>query len=65
VTQARPDRDEYVKIVYDNVEPGSYEQFEKRSYDESSSLGYAYDYHSITHYGAYYFSMSVEPTIRV
>ena len=63
--QSRPDRDEYVRIVYDNVEPGSYEQFAKRSQNESMSLGYAYDYHSVTHYGSNYFSMSIEPTIRV
>jgi len=63
--QSRPDRDEYVRIVYDNVEPGSYEQFAKRSQNESMSLGYAYDYHSVTHYGSNYFSMSTEPTIRV
>ena len=54
-----------MKILYDNVEPGSYEQFEKRSDNESTSLGYAYDYHSITHYGSNYFSMSIEPTIQV
>jgi len=64
-TQSRPDRDEYVKILYENIEPGSYEQFEKRTDNESTSLGFAYDYHSITHYGSYYFSMSTEPTIQV
>jgi len=64
-TQSRPDRDGYVEILYDNVEPGSYEQFEKRSYHDSTSLGYAYDYHSVTHYGSHYFSVSTEPTIRV
>jgi len=63
--QSRPDRDEYVKILYENIEPGFYEQFEKRTHDESTSLGYAYDYHSVTHYGSNYFAVSTKPTIQV
>jgi len=63
--QSRPDRDRYVKVVKDNVETSSLDQFDKRSDNETTSLGYAYDYHSIMHYGNNYYSTSTAHTLVV
>jgi Astacin (Peptidase family M12A) len=63
--QSRPDRDKYVRVLTDNVEPESLDQFEKRTENETTSLGYAYDYYSITHYGNNYYSTSTAETLEV
>lgn len=63
--QSRPDRDTYVKLLEENVEPDSLDQFSKRGANETTSMGYAYDYHSIMHYGENYYSISDAPTLEV
>ena len=45
---SRPDRDLYVKILYENTE--HYMNYQKRKYSEVDSLGVGYDYGSIMHY---------------
>ena len=65
VIQSRPDRDRYVKVVTQNIEAASLDQFVKREENETTSLGYAYDYHSIMHYGNNYYSTSDARTLVV
>jgi len=58
--QARMDRDTYVTVNYNNIDPSSYNNFNKMngSYHQTN-----YDYYSIMHYTAYAFSINGEPTI--
>ncbi|CAH2100025.1 unnamed protein product [Euphydryas editha] len=57
------DRDEYVKIVWENIQPGQEHNFEKRSDETVTDFGLEYDYASIMHYGATDFSKNGNPTI--
>ncbi|XP_059369045.1 meprin A subunit beta-like isoform X1 [Carassius carassius] len=61
--QSRSDRDDYVTIMWDQIEEGKEQNF--NSYDEtvSSSLGVPYDYGSVMHYSKTSFSKGSEPTI--
>ncbi|KAF5880287.1 high choriolytic enzyme 1-like, partial [Clarias magur] len=45
--QSRSDRDEHVKILYENIEPGKENNFKK--YD-TINLNTTYDYNSVMHY---------------
>ena len=47
----RPDRDSYVKILYENVEEGSERNFLKKRTDLYSSRDTPFDYESIMIYG--------------
>lgn len=51
--QSRPDRDKYIKIVYDNIKPGMEDQFDL---NPEAYTKEPYDYLSIMHYGQYTFS---------
>ncbi|XP_078669521.1 astacin-like metalloendopeptidase [Branchiostoma floridae x Branchiostoma belcheri] len=57
----RPDRDDYVTIMLDNVDPAFHPQFEKIS--GSSTLDLPYDYGSIMHYGSHLNSINGRETI--
>uniref|UniRef100_A0A0N5AIR0 Metalloendopeptidase n=1 Tax=Syphacia muris TaxID=451379 RepID=A0A0N5AIR0_9BILA len=46
----RPDRDEYIKVIYANVQPEQMSNFEKLSPSEVRTFGLSYDYKSIMHY---------------
>ena len=48
---SRPDRDSYVSILIENVEPGSHQNFRKESNDTHSGRGTPFDPHSIMIYG--------------
>lgn len=48
--QSRPDRDDYIQIVEENIKPGRESQFRKYSRANVDSLGVPYDYNSIMHY---------------
>ena len=45
---SRVDRDEYVKVQYNNIKRKKWNNFKKQT--ESHSYGLKYDYHSIMHY---------------
>ncbi|XP_047229438.1 bone morphogenetic protein 1-like isoform X3 [Girardinichthys multiradiatus] len=55
----RPDRDEHVSIVRDNIQPGQEYNFMKMEPDEVDSLGEVYDFGSIMHYARTTFSRSI------
>nr|XP_056712819.1 meprin A subunit alpha-like [Euleptes europaea] len=62
--QARTDRDDYVKIWWDHINPDQKFNFEKYSYDLLNDLNTPYDYESIMHYGPFSFSKNASlPTI--
>eukprot|EP00794_Sanderia_malayensis_P020323 gene20323-22322_t len=50
--QSRPDRDDYVEIVWEHIKDDSKSQFTKYSHSYIDSLGSPYDYNSIMHYGS-------------
>ena len=58
--QSRPDRDEYIKVIFDNIEERFKSNFEKRDTDNQ---GTKYDYKSIMHYGPKSFSKNGQDTI--
>lgn len=62
-TQNRPDRDEWVEIVYDNIRSGVESNFHKLNGRYVKTFGVPYDYNSVMHYNAYSFSKNGEPTI--
>lgn len=63
--QSRPDRDEFVTILWDNIETDKESNFRKYSRSTIDSLGTPYDYGSVMHYGAFAFSRNNQPTIVV
>jgi hypothetical protein len=60
--QTRHDRDQHVKILWQNIEPASRFNFEKHSRIVGTDTG-EYDFGSIMHYGPKAFSANGEPTI--
>ncbi|VDN05899.1 unnamed protein product [Thelazia callipaeda] len=46
----RHDRDQYIKVHYEMIQPGMYSQFEKISTNLGSTYGIPYNYRSIMHY---------------
>ncbi|VDM54620.1 unnamed protein product [Angiostrongylus costaricensis] len=61
--QSRKDRDDYIEIVWRNVQNGADDQFEKYNFNVIDHLNEQYDYSSIMHYGPYAFSGSGRKTI--
>eukprot|EP00112_Aurelia_sp_Birch-Aquarium-sp1_P005424 Seg1616.5 transcript_id=Seg1616.5/GoldUCD/mRNA.D3Y31 product="MAM and LDL-receptor class A domain-containing protein 2" protein_id=Seg1616.5/GoldUCD/D3Y31 len=61
--QSRPDRDRYVRVLYQNIANGRRHNFAKQSTSTVDSLGAFYDYDGIMHYGPYAFSRNNQPTI--
>jgi hypothetical protein len=59
--QSRPDRDSFVRINYENIDPKDNYQFAKQT--ESKTLGSPYDYGSVMHYGKTAFSKNQKDTI--
>ncbi|XP_078540693.1 uncharacterized protein LOC144826172 [Lissotriton helveticus] len=51
--QSRSDRDEYVRIITENISDGNLANFNK---ENTNNLGLEYDYSSIMHYGRYAFT---------
>ncbi|XP_036375464.1 low choriolytic enzyme-like [Megalops cyprinoides] len=58
--QTRSDRDQHVKILYENIEPDMESNFRKI---ETNNLETPYDYNSVMEYGRYAFSKNKKPTI--
>ncbi|XP_031632721.1 zinc metalloproteinase nas-4 [Contarinia nasturtii] len=48
--QSRPDRDEYVDIIWDNIEPNHRHNFAKKDNDLVETFNLPYDYDSLMHY---------------
>merc|ERR1719244_60000 len=61
--QSRFDRDDYVTIMYDNIQSGAEHNFDKYSSSYIGGFGEDYDYGSVMHYSAYAFSDNGEKTI--
>ena len=59
--QSREDRDLYVTINYQNIEPGTEHNFNQQI-DDGDDIG-DYDYGSVMHYPAWAFSINDQPTI--
>lgn len=49
--QSRPDRDNYVQILYRNIAKGSKDNFRKYGFSQINTVNSPYDYASIMHYG--------------
>uniref|UniRef100_A0A0K0F854 Metalloendopeptidase n=1 Tax=Strongyloides venezuelensis TaxID=75913 RepID=A0A0K0F854_STRVS len=49
--QMRFDRDNFIKVHYENIDKWMYPQFAKINTDEATSYGIPYDYRSVMHYG--------------
>ncbi|XP_064646852.1 uncharacterized protein LOC135499821 [Lineus longissimus] len=47
---SRPDRDDYIEIIWKNVQPGEGNKFQFQKAGTSTFSGYPYDYLSIMHY---------------
>ncbi|KAM7433978.1 hypothetical protein ABFA07_015863 [Porites harrisoni] len=61
--QSRPDRDDYVTILSDNIKTGDSDNFRKYNRRTIDSMGSPYDYGSLMHYGSKAFSKNGKPTI--
>ncbi|KAL7071149.1 hypothetical protein ACQ4LE_009402 [Meloidogyne hapla] len=62
--QSRTDRDDYVNILWENIDPTLRDQFDKYSQNMIDYLGAKYDYFSVMHYGPFAFSKNGKPTIE-
>uniref|UniRef100_A0A182TFS0 Metalloendopeptidase n=1 Tax=Anopheles melas TaxID=34690 RepID=A0A182TFS0_9DIPT len=62
--QNREDRDDWVRIRYENIKAGTSNNFEKAKKGSTNSFGVAYDYASIMHYSSNAFSTNGNPTIE-
>ncbi|XP_071315086.1 high choriolytic enzyme 1-like [Trachinotus anak] len=58
--QKRSDRDQYIRIVLENVIPGKEHNFDKVN---TLNQGTTYDYDSVMHYSKYAFSKNNRPTL--
>jgi len=61
--QSRPDRDDYVSILWNNIDAGTESNFDKYSELDIDTLMLPYDYSSVMHYGPYSFSKNGLRTI--
>ncbi|XP_063859750.1 zinc metalloproteinase nas-4-like isoform X1 [Scylla paramamosain] len=61
--QARPDRDDHIDIITENIIPDYIGNFKKQSAD-NATFPFSYDYNSVMHYGSNFFSYNLnKPTI--
>lgn len=61
--QSASDRDEFVKINWENITPGHEHNFNKYNTSVVTDYGVSYDYGSVMHYSGKAFSKNDEPTI--
>ncbi|XP_057330854.1 protein tolkin-like [Microplitis mediator] len=54
----RPDRDDYLEIINENIMKGYEDEFKKQSPHEVETFNQTYDYHSVMHYPSDSFSIS-------
>ncbi|UJR18159.1 hypothetical protein I4U23_005059 [Adineta vaga] len=62
--QSRPDRDNYVRINYENIQKSKEHNFAKYTNDAVNTLNTIYDYGSLMHYESTAFSSNGLPTIE-
>ncbi|CAF3065266.1 unnamed protein product, partial [Rotaria sp. Silwood2] len=62
--QSRPDRDDYVRVLWENIEPGFEYNFYKTDTGYAYTLNTPYDFGSIMHYGSNYFSVNGADTLE-
>ena len=62
--QSATERDDYVRIVWDNIIPGMEHNFDKVNADVTSQFDQPYDYYSIMHYPYWAFSINGYPTME-
>ena len=62
-TQSRSDRDNFISIIWNNIDGYRRINFEKLT-SGWSTYNLPYDYHSVMHYGGYDFSNNGQPTIK-
>jgi len=61
--QSSYDRDDFVTIMWENIEAGKENNFNKYSSDVITHFGIPYDFDSVMHYGPTGFSINGQPTI--
>lgn len=61
--QSRFDRDQHIRINWQNIEPGMEYNFDKYSWNDIQHLDIPYDLGSVMHYGTHAFSRGYGPTI--
>jgi len=59
----RWDRDQFIQILWPNIDKEAYDQFGRVDLTESSYYGQLYDYHSIMHYDSLAFSKNGKETL--
>jgi hypothetical protein len=57
--QSRPDRDNYVTVLTNNINPAAITNFDKSSSTDVQTYGVPYDYGSVMHYAAQVSLLSV------
>jgi Astacin (Peptidase family M12A) len=62
--QSASDRDNFVRVLWDNINPEEAHNFEKYPSTMISQFGVPYDFTSVMHYGAYDFSINGLPTLE-
>ncbi|CAF4173204.1 unnamed protein product, partial [Rotaria sordida] len=62
--QGRPDRDNYVRVNYNNIQHGMEHNFQKYNSTMVDTLNTSYDYGSVMHYPRDAFSVNRLPTIE-
>lgn len=63
---SRPDRDSFIKVLYENVAKKELDSFEKMTQEKFELVpDVDYDIESITHYGPYKFSKNNKMTVRI
>ncbi|UYV78100.1 hypothetical protein LAZ67_16000112 [Cordylochernes scorpioides] len=53
----RPDRDDYIKVLWENIDPEAFSHFMKMKPGTGNTLGLPYDYVSVVHYHERAFSI--------
>ncbi|XP_063833349.1 zinc metalloproteinase nas-14-like [Ostrinia nubilalis] len=62
--QSRPERDDFVTVQYNNIKPGTENNFRKAEKKNTNDFGVTYDYNSVMHYSEYAFSKNNKKTIE-
>lgn len=62
--QSASNRDDYIKINFNNVKAGTENNFDKYPSNVVTDYGFGYDVASVMHYPAYAFSKNGKPTIE-